>query len=53
MVTSPTGSGEEAFDRLWENKSKADAIFCVNDLVACGVVDAAPRRTSVFPRIFG
>lgn len=34
-------SGEEALDNLWRDKRKPDAIFCVNDLIAYGVLDAA------------
>lgn len=34
-------SGERAFDELWREDDKPDAIFCVNDLIAYGVLDAA------------
>jgi len=37
-------SGEKAFDELWRQEVKPDAIFCINDLLAYGVLDAA--RTS-------
>ena len=34
-------SGEEALDKLWQQDDQPDAIFCVNDLIAYGVLDAA------------
>ncbi|NDV10403.1 LacI family transcriptional regulator [Rhodococcus sp. IEGM 248] len=34
-------SGQEALDKLWREDDKPDAIFCVNDLIAYGVLDAA------------
>ena len=34
-------SGEEALEKLWQENDKPDAIFCVNDLIAYGVLDAA------------
>lgn len=34
-------SGQEALDKLWQEDEKPDAIFCVNDLIAYGVLDAA------------
>jgi len=37
-------SGQEALDKLWQEDDKPDAVFCVNDLIAYGVVDAARVR---------
>jgi len=34
-------SGQEALDKLWQEDEKPDAVFCVNDLIAYGVLDAA------------
>ena len=34
-------SGQQALDKLWQEDDKPDAIFCVNDLIAFGVLDAA------------
>lgn len=34
-------SGQEALDELWKGDDRPDAIFCVNDLIAYGVLDAA------------
>jgi LacI family transcriptional regulator len=34
-------SGEEGLNELWEGVDKPEAIFCVNDLIAYGVLDAA------------
>ena len=39
-------SGQEAVEQLWNSKSKPDTIFCVNDLVAYGVLDAA-RKSNI------
>lgn len=35
------GSGAMAFDELWRGGDTPDAIFCINDLLAFGVLDAA------------
>lgn len=43
------GSGETALTQLWEGKRKPDAIFCVNDLVAYGVIDAARKMKIRIP----
>lgn len=40
------GSGEAAVEQLWNSKRKPDTIFCVNDLVAYGVLDAA-RKSNI------
>lgn len=40
------GSGQAALEQLWNSKSKPDTIFCVNDLVAYGVLDAA-RKSNI------
>ena len=37
-------SGEEALDKLWQENDRPNAIFCVNDLIAYGVLDAARVR---------
>ena len=34
-------AGEKAFEELWRGDDKPDAIFCINDLLAFGVLDAA------------
>ncbi|WP_083435234.1 LacI family DNA-binding transcriptional regulator [Pseudarthrobacter siccitolerans] len=39
-------SGEAAVEQLWNSKSKPDTIFCANDLVAYGVLDAA-RKSNI------
>ena len=42
-------SGEHALEQLWNGKKKPDAIFCVNDLVAYGVLDAARKMKIRIP----
>lgn len=37
-------SGMEALKDLWDGDRRPDAIFCVNDLIAYGVLDAARLR---------
>lgn len=37
-------SGGQALEKLWQDDVKPDAIFCVNDLIAYGVLDAARVR---------
>ena len=43
-------SGEESLDKLWREDDKPDAIFCINDLIAYGVLDAARVRGIRVPK---